>query len=68
MLERNKFVIKEQVKILSSVQRYAILDAETQEELGTAEETIGFLKKALRWVMSKQLMGRPVGANNRLMK
>jgi uncharacterized protein YxjI len=60
VLERNRFVIKEQVKILSSVQRYAILDPDTQEELGTAEETIGPLKKALRWVVSKQFMGTRV--------
>jgi uncharacterized protein YxjI len=60
VLERNKFVIKERVKILSSVQKYDILDADTQEELGSAEETIGALKKALRWVLSKQFMGTRV--------
>ena len=33
MLDRNKFVIKERVKILSSVQTYDVLDAETGRQL-----------------------------------
>ena len=48
--------IKERVKILSSVQTYDILDAETGEAVGTAEEAIGSLVKGLRWVMSKHLL------------
>jgi uncharacterized protein YxjI len=60
VLERNKFVIKEHVKVLSSVHKYSILDADTQEEVGTAEERIGGLTKALRWVLSKALVGTRV--------
>lgn len=56
MLERNKFVIKERVKILSAVQAYDILDAETGEPLGTAQESIGTLTQLLRWFMSKHLL------------
>ncbi|HJZ59193.1 MAG TPA: phospholipid scramblase-related protein [Gemmataceae bacterium] len=56
MLERNTFVIKEQVKVLSSVQTYDIFDAETGKAIGKAEETIGLFTKALRWVMSKHLL------------
>ncbi len=56
MLDRNLFVIKERVKILSSVQSYDILDAESGAPIGFAEETIGTLTKGLRWVMSKALL------------
>lgn len=56
MLERNKFVIKERVKIISAVQSYDILDAESGEVVGVAEEKIGVLTQLLRWVMSKQFL------------
>ncbi|MDB5308299.1 MAG: hypothetical protein JWO38_2501 [Gemmataceae bacterium] len=56
MLDRNRFVVKEQIKILSSTQTYAIMDGESGEQTGTAQEVIGLLVKALRWVMSKQLL------------
>ena len=38
MLERNRFVVREQVKFLTDRNTYAILDAETGEDVGTAEE------------------------------
>jgi hypothetical protein len=55
VLERNTFLIKERVKILSSVQTYDIFD-EAGQVIGTAAETIGTLTKGLRWVMSKHLL------------
>ena len=56
MLERNTFIIKERVKVLSSVQTYDILDPETGKPIGIAEENIGFMTKALRWFVSKALL------------
>lgn len=56
MLEHNRFAVKEQVKFLSSTQTYAILDGESGEQVGTAQEAIGLPIKLLRWVMSKHLL------------
>lgn len=55
MLEHNKFVIKEKVKILSAVQSYDIFD-EHGELIGTGQETIGVLTQICRWFMSKQFL------------
>jgi uncharacterized protein YxjI len=56
VLEADKFMVKEQVKFFKSHQTYDVFDYDTQEHLGTAEETIGGLVKALRWVIDKKLM------------
>ncbi len=56
MLDRNKFVVREKVKIISAVQSYDILDADSGELLGTAHEAIGILTQLLRWVVSKQFL------------
>lgn len=56
MLECNTFSIREHKKILSSVQSYDIANAATGELVGEAREQIGFLTKALRWVMSRHLL------------
>ncbi|MBY0514207.1 MAG: hypothetical protein K2P78_09895, partial [Gemmataceae bacterium] len=56
MLDRDKFVIKEKVKIISAIQSYDILDPDTGKKIGTAEETIGAVTQLLRWVMSKALL------------
>lgn len=56
MLDRNKYIIKEKVKILSAVQSYDILDPEDGELIGTAQESIGIVTQLLRWFMSKQLL------------
>jgi hypothetical protein len=56
VLDRNKFVIKEKVKIFSAIQSYDILDAETGELIGVAQEKIGPITQVLRWFMSKQLL------------
>ncbi len=56
MLEADKFMVKEKVKFFKTHQTYDIFDYDTQEHLGTAEETISGLVKTLRWFISKQLM------------
>lgn len=56
VLERTRYMIKEQVKVLSSTQTYEILDADTGQLVGTAQETNGFFVRGLRWFMSKQLL------------
>ena len=56
MLEHNKYVIKERVKIISAVQSYDILDPESGQPIGLAEEKIGVFTQLLRWVMSKQFL------------
>lgn len=55
MLDHNKFVIKEKVKILSAVQAYDIFD-DHGELIGTGKETIGVLTQILRWFVSKQFL------------
>jgi uncharacterized protein YxjI len=56
VLQHNKFLIREKVKILSAVQSYDIIEPESGNLLGTAQENIGVLTQMLRWVMSKQLL------------
>ena len=51
-----RFLVKEQVKFLKSHATYDIFDADTSEQIGVAEETIGQLAQILRWFISKQLM------------
>jgi len=56
MLEANKFMVKQKVKFLKSHASYDIFDFETEEQIGTAEESISGLVKALRWIINKNLM------------
>ncbi|HVL12708.1 MAG TPA: hypothetical protein VM529_09090, partial [Gemmata sp.] len=56
MLECNRFAIQEHKKILSAVQTYDILNADSGEVVGFASETTGGLTQALRWVVSKQFL------------
>ncbi len=56
MLECNRFALLEHKKILSSVQSYDIRNAESGEVVGFARENLTGLTKALRWVMSKNLL------------
>ena len=56
MLESQKFLVKERVKFLAAHASYEIYDGDTREIIGTAEEEIGFLVRAMRWLISKQLM------------
>lgn len=57
MLESRRFLVKEQVKFLKSHHTYDILDADTEELVGTADETISALTRLMRWFVSKQLTG-----------
>ena len=56
MLERNRFVVREHVKFLTDRNTYDILDADTGEPVGTAQEQIGPTVRLLRWFVSKHLM------------
>jgi uncharacterized protein YxjI len=56
VLERNRFVVREQVKLLTDRNTYAILDADAGAQVGTAEEQIGLTKRLLRWFISKALL------------
>ncbi|MBX9623182.1 MAG: hypothetical protein K2X82_05155 [Gemmataceae bacterium] len=56
MLDRNTFVVKERVKLVSNSNTYDILDGESGEVLGTAEERIGTLVQLARFFISKHLM------------
>jgi uncharacterized protein YxjI len=56
MLDRSRFMIKEQVKIIQTTDTYDIFDPDTEDQIGTAEECPGKLVALLRWVVSKQYM------------
>jgi uncharacterized protein YxjI len=56
VLERNRFVVRERVKLLTDRNTYAILDGDTGEPVGTAEEHTGPTVRLLRWFVSKHLM------------
>jgi uncharacterized protein YxjI len=56
VLEANAYVVKERVKIISARTTYDVLDPQTGEVLGTAEEQVGTLTQLLRWFVSKHLM------------
>ncbi|MBN9520312.1 oxidoreductase [bacterium] len=60
MLEKNTFVVKEHVKLISTSNTYDILDAESGAQLGTAQENIGVVKQLLRFVLPKQIMSTVV--------
>jgi len=57
MLESRRFLVRERVKFLKSHHTYDILDADTEVQLGTADETISAFAQLFRWFVSKQLMG-----------
>jgi uncharacterized protein YxjI len=56
VLESNAFVVKEHVKFISTTNTYDILDANTGEVVGTAQEKVGGLVQVLRWFISKHIM------------
>jgi uncharacterized protein YxjI len=56
VLEADRFMIKERVTFFKSHHTSDVYDFDTEEHVGTAEENIGGLVKALRWVVSKRLM------------
>ncbi len=60
MLEKNTFVVKEHVKLVSNSNTYDILDAESGAALGVAQEQLSILKQLLRFVLPKQIMSTVV--------
>jgi uncharacterized protein YxjI len=56
MLESNTFAVREHKSILSTAQRYDVLNSETGELLGIAEERIGVLTQALRFFLGKSML------------
>ena len=56
MLEARRFLVKERVKFLQAHHTYDVHDADTEEQIGIAEEVISTLTQVLRWFVSKQLM------------
>jgi uncharacterized protein YxjI len=56
MLELQRFLIKEQVAFLKTVDTYDIFNPDTGEQVGLARETPGSLVAWLRWFISKHLM------------
>ena len=60
MLSADKFAVKEQVKFLKNHKTYDIFDPETKKQIGTAEENISGLVKALRWVIDAKFMSTKI--------
>jgi uncharacterized protein YxjI len=60
MLDRQRFLIKEQVAFLKTTDVYDIYDADSQEQIGVAKEDPGQLVAFLRWFISKKLMSTKV--------
>ncbi len=56
MLDKQRYLIKEQVAILKTTDTYDIFDPDTQEQIGTARENPGTLIAVLRLLISKMLM------------
>jgi uncharacterized protein YxjI len=56
MLERQRFLIKEQVAVLKTVDTYDIFNPDTGEQVGVAREVPGSWVTLLRWFISKHLM------------
>lgn len=56
MLDKNKFVVKEQAKMFSSKKAFDIVDADGGQPLGTAVENTGGLAAVLGMVLGKDKM------------
>lgn len=56
MLDRQHFLIKEQVGFMKTTDTYDIFDPETGEQIGMAKEDPGQLVSVLRWIINKKLM------------
>jgi uncharacterized protein YxjI len=56
VLEQNAFVIKEHVKLLSTTNTYDIIEPESGDVVGVAQEKVGGLVQLLRWFISKHIM------------
>ena len=53
LLERQTFLVKEQVAMFKLTDHYDIFDPESGEQIGFAQEKIGGFAKALRFIFSK---------------
>ena len=56
MLDRTNFFIKEHVGVLKLSDTYDIIDPDTQQQLGVAQEKLSFLIHALRLVIDKRML------------
>ncbi|MCI0642866.1 MAG: hypothetical protein L0Y70_27610, partial [Gemmataceae bacterium] len=56
MLELQRFLIKEQVAMLRTVDIYDIYDPDTQKQIGQAREVVSGFKQFLRWFIHKNFM------------
>jgi len=56
MLNLNRYLIKEHVAFMKTVDTYDIFDPDTQQQVGVAHEEPGSLVSTLRWFISKKLM------------
>ncbi|VTS06286.1 phospholipid scramblase-related protein [Tuwongella immobilis] len=55
MLERLKFLVRERVAWLKTVDQFDIFDPDTQEQIGIAEEKVSGFVQAIRYIISKKL-------------
>lgn len=65
MLELQRFFVKEQVALLRTTDIYDIYDPDTQQQVGTARETVGTLVQLMRWFIHKGLMPTTVQVRDR---
>jgi len=56
LLDRTNFFIKEHVGVLKLSDTYDIIDPDTQQQLGVAQEKLSFLIHALRLVIDKRML------------
>lgn len=56
LLDRQTFLVKEQVALMKLTDRYDIFDPETGEQIGFARENIGTLVSLMRLLVNKRLM------------
>ena len=56
LLDRTNYFIKEHAGVFKSSDTYDIIDPETQQNLGVAQEKLSFLVHALRLVIDKRML------------
>src|SRR4051794_22215934 len=60
MLEQQRFLVKQQVSLLSGRADYDIFNPDTQQQVGTARESRGFLKTILTMALAKKKRPRTI--------
>src|SRR5262245_5138099 len=65
MLNRNRFMVKEQVTMIKTTDTYDIYDPDTEKEIGQAKEVPGMLVAGLRWVIAKTWMPTRIEVRDR---